>query len=300
MKIIPIPTPILIEDNNQTNEARQSSTEQCQNWKMSLEESKDSVLIASSNNVRGSKEESGLITDQASPSKIERIDCEDDYVIFDMCVAIGLKPNARIEVKWSIIMIRSNILERETRWWGAKLLPHDGRMRTLFEVDGLGDDPVTVPIRVLDYDPYVSGGFHERSTAEVVFLNDHLLYEMATDTYLSFRTEGSAWEDEDLDATGNTVTSVSCNGLKEYELRETFEVMLQSALISSGHLRKMKTLSAAQQYVMTEYIGIAKETLFENMIERINGESDGVITGDCVRKCVHEMERLWHCILRSM
>mmetsp|Transcript_40040 Transcript_40040/g.48800 ORF Transcript_40040/g.48800 Transcript_40040/m.48800 type:complete len:328 (+) Transcript_40040:181-1164(+) len=300
-------------ENNSINEGNTmgTSTESCsteqrenKNQKRSLEESLGSNVATSKSNDDGdSNSQPQPTTDTVPPLKKQRTDerdkrpqdsekkeSEDDELMVDVCEAIGLKANTRIEVKWDLIMEESNALETETRWWGAKLLPHDGRMHTLSEVDGLGDDTVTVPLRVLDYDPYVAGGFTERSTAEVAFLNNHLLFEIATETHLSFRAEGSDWEvDENAEADDDTVISASSDGGKEEGLRSMIEAILQSAFVASGCSNKMETLSAAQQCFMAEKIRVTKESLINKMMKRINEEDAGVITADCVKQCMQEM-----------
>jgi len=88
------------------------------------------------------------------------------------------------------------------------------------------------------------GGFYERSIAKVVILNDHLLIEVATGSHLSFRSEGSMWDDderddqdtgdntmiseetEDQDSDDVTIISGNSDGSKEDEVRATIEATI--------------------------------------------------------------------------
>ena len=126
---------------------------------------------------------------------------------FDVFKTLNLEGGDRLELLWCLAApgeedetaVEEGSTERpmttdtkeETRWWGATLLPVEKPVRyfTFSEAEDEEDDesPVSsgssanpsasfeagirVPIRVLDYDPYIEGGFPENSLNEVAFLS---------------------------------------------------------------------------------------------------------------------------------
>jgi hypothetical protein len=106
------------------------------------------------------------------------------WSIHDICEQVlGLKGGDRVEVLWDISPEEEEetpasadvaAAKSETRWWGATLLPPDSPVRYYTFDDEEGDEAVdleSVPIRVLDYDPYVEGGFPDKSLNDVAFLS---------------------------------------------------------------------------------------------------------------------------------
>ena len=168
-----------------------------------------------------------------------------DATILDVCT---LRPGDRIEVKWDLhvdvpietaavtaaggsngdaganashqnqmqtpakqIQMRTTTV---TKWWGAVLLPPDGRTHVLTDDGGdFGSSPppvtpkkpadaATVPVRTLDYDAFPTHGFPDRSVEDVVILSDHTLLNMSSGTRAHYRAEGTGWEPSDSEQIG--------------------------------------------------------------------------------------------------
>lgn len=184
--------------------------------------------------------------------KRPRIDAndEDDDEVVDMAIKVGLKPGDRVQVQWDLTEDFSG--DVETRWWGATLLEHDGRL-----VD-------KAAIRVLDYDPYLAGGFSERSREDVCFVDGECLLSNLGPTM----EEGQVmrWRRE-----GEEATYV----LDEEGLREELNGMLLS--LTSKHSSLFQRLDAATQAKVAEKIAKGKEDLLKAIRKRWQ-ESDRIIS----------------------
>ena len=246
--------------------------------------------------------------------------------ILDVCASIGLKAGDRVEVKWEVHFEedeqgeggvganpragRTEVdgsapppLRSESRWWGASLLPYDGRTRSL--EDGDSGDSARAPLRLLNYDPYPPGGFDDRSEEEAVFLSDHVVMLQSGDR-AHWRKEGDPWEpsteeadlneegehrvDRDADADGAGNVTIDCPGGEE-GVRAVLDAVLQSALGKTGD--RMKMMSASQKALIAERIAKTKERLLVKLLEHAEGEGDGsagkVITPELVRRCMAEL-----------
>jgi len=253
----------------------------------------------------------------------------DESSIVDIAQAISLEPGSRIEVQWDLHF--DTVVEdteeqtdqeaadpdpkndtKQTRWWGGTLLHADTRVHTLQD----GRDEVTVPIRVIDYDPFIEGGFPDRSLEDVCFLTDHSLLNIASDSRACWRKEGDSWEpNTDMDeeerkimvegahAVDDDDISVSSTS-KEDALRVVLDAVLQSAMQKAGIMSKMMKLEASQQSIMAGKIAKAKKKLTDKLLElsgggggdgdaNSNGNGGGletVITTDHIKKCMEELK----------
>jgi hypothetical protein len=249
-----------------------------------------------------------------------------ESTVVDIAQAISLEPGSRIEVQWDLHFddgaeldeteiteggtgVNANNDMKQTRWWGGTLLHPDTRMHTLQD----GEDEVAVPIRVIDYDPYIEGGFPDRSLEDVCFLSDHSLLNHTSDSRAYWRKEGDQWEpnsdmdDEERDimatpggAADNSDDDISVSSTsKEDALRVVLDTVLQSAMQKAGIMNKMMKLEASQQSAMAEKIAQAKQKLTEKLLEQLNGNdgdnSNGggletVITTDHIKKCMEGLK----------
>lgn len=116
----------------------------------------------------------------------------------DICKISNLKDGDRIEVHWDVQDDGSKTM---TRWWGAKLLPHDGRVHVLEDEDSLTNvkESVTVPLRVLLYDSYKEGGYPEKTKVDVAFVSDRLVFDLSMQCTCCWRKQGSDWEPNSAD-----------------------------------------------------------------------------------------------------
>jgi len=246
--------------------------------------------------------------------------------VVDIAQAISLENASRIEVQWDLHFdngtsldeteitegdtgVNANNDTKQTRWWGGTLLHHDTRMHTLQD----GQDEVTVPIRVVDYDPYIEGGFPDRSLEDVCFLTDHSLLNHASDSRAYWRKEGEQWEPNiDMDeeerkimaapegAVNNSDDDISVSSTsKEDALRVVLDTVLQSAMQKAGIMNKMMKLEPSQQSAMAEKIAKAKQKLTDNLLGQLNGNGDEdsngggletVITTDHIKKCMEGLQ----------
>lgn len=245
----------------------------------------------------------------------------------DVCLTLGLNAGDRVEVLWTLHpdeeeedgdnsgegtveassakagnnegtppTTNGTITGTHNRWWGATLLPHDGRVHVLCpdeneEKNVQNSDAVTVPIRVLDYDPYPDGGFQERSKEDVAFLSAHSILNIGSGSSAYFRREGTDWEapqnedenDPMMMAADDLYVSATTPSSREDALRTVLDTVLARSLINMGAEKKMLGLTAAQRCVVAERIAQGKERLLETM----RGH-EGVITGDHMRQFMEE------------
>lgn len=260
--------------------------------------------------------------------------------ILDVAETIGLKPGTRVEVRWDLsfddnekVDINDNNIDNdkkdadtgeqndnsttqrsETRWWGGTLLPDDGRTFTINN----DNDEVTVPLRSIDYDPYLPS-FPDRSIEDVCFLSPHFLLNVSSDSRSCWRLEGDTWEpseedeDEDngetfiFDSIPNTERGSSegdiddeisvASASQEDGLREVLDTILRNALQTSGVMEKMKSLEPSLQSTMAEKIATTKDKLVEKMLAKLNNDGannqgngiDNVITPELVKSVMSEL-----------
>lgn len=199
----------------------------------------------------------------------------------------------------------------ETRWWAANLLPHDGTSYHILHddgCDGAEEETTTsvnpteknedenhqttqeqtqknihissakLPVRVLDYDPYVAGGFDEREISRVVFLSNHSIMDIDTQLTLWFRIEGSNWDegmpsDQEKLQSRDKTNSTTINNNSEGQIRDILDDVLKSALEKTGMNQKMNNLTAAQQCYMADRIVKAKERLLTKLMSSQSNHS---------------------------
>ena len=277
-----------------------------------------------------------------------------DAAILDLC---PLRPGDRIEVKWDLHVdvpvdagsndatgtddgssstnnshktpVKQTVQTKTiTLWWGAFLLPPDGRTHLLTDDGGdFGSSPVpapkkpadaaTVPVRTLDYDAMPHYGFPDRSLEDVVFLSDHTLLNMSSGTRAHYRKEGTNWEPShaeqigedglcradlgqadtpaaaaapasDASTTASASPSVTVNG--EDGIRTILDSVLLKAM--SGVSDQLGRLNPAQQRVVAAKIADAKEKLVTKMVQArdgTNGSGGTVITPAYVKQCMEEV-----------
>jgi hypothetical protein len=229
--------------------------------------------------------------------------------IIDIAKDINLEPGARLQVQWDLHFDGADegVEMKQTKWWGGTLLQPDGRTHELQD----GEDRVKVPIRVIDYDPYVEAGFPERSLEDVCFLSDHSLLNISSDSRAYWRREDDAWEPTgDLDEEERKIMSTEGNvsddeisvssTSKEDALKIILDTVLQNALQKAGIVEKMKKLDAFQQRLMAEKIARAKRKLTEKLLEQVASDDgkdnenavgfETVITKEHIAKCMEELQ----------
>ena len=264
--------------------------------------------------------------------------CSSSSAILDLC---PLRPGDRIEVKWDLHVDvpveaggssssssnnnnsnnsqhKTPVKQQEqaiqtktiTMWWGAFLLPPDGRTHVLTDDGGdFGASPVptpkkpadaaTVPVRSLDYDAMPHYGFPDRSLEDVVFLSDHTLLNMSSGTRAHYRKEGTSWEPSDSEQIGEdglcradlgqadtpaaaaaSVSAASASASAPAASpcvtvngEEGIRTVLDSVLMKamSGVSDQLGRLNPAQQRVVAAKIADAKEKLVTKMVEARDG-----------------------------
>ena len=104
---------------------------------------------------------------------------DEDNDVVDTAATFCHKDGDRIEVEWDIEGTGEQD-EVQTHWWGATLLPFDGRTKD------------QVAIRTLEYDAHPDGGFPEKSREDVVFLGHNTLADPENmEQVLHYRRAGS-------------------------------------------------------------------------------------------------------------
>lgn len=220
----------------------------------------------------------------------------------DIAQELKLAEGTRIQVRWEISIGD----KEEIKWWSGILLPqNEGQTHTLHD----DDDEVIVPVRQIDYDPYIEGGFPERSVEHVCFLSDHSILNIRDDTRAFWRKEGDDWEpsNEDEDelnllrgdygmeanvASDDDDVSVSSSS-PEDALRMILNNVLQTALQKTGVMDRMEKLPQSQQGMIAERIARAKEKLMNKLLEQSmigDGGLQRVITKEHVLQCMQELQ----------
>mmetsp|Transcript_3456 Transcript_3456/g.5768 ORF Transcript_3456/g.5768 Transcript_3456/m.5768 type:complete len:245 (-) Transcript_3456:84-818(-) len=170
---------------------------------------------------------------------------------------LGLKPGDRVQVQWDLTDDTTEL--SETRWWGATLLEHDGR---------ISDDGYA--IRLLDYDPFLAGGFPDNSLESVVFVNEFTLLNADTSDPMAWRREG----EEEVVALG------------EDDLREDLNGMLVGIL--DKHNALWQRLDAAKQAEMAETIAKGKENIIDAFRKRWATDNNKIISAADIPSILQE------------
>jgi hypothetical protein len=219
----------------------------------------------------------------------------------DIAQELKLAEGTRVQVRWEISIGD----KEEIKWWSGILLPqNEGQTHTLHD----DDDEVVVPVRQIDYDPYIEGGFPERSVEHVCFLSDHSILNMSDDARAFWRKEGDDWEpsneDEDernlfngdygteADVASDDDVSVSSSS-PEDALHMILNSVLQTALKKTGVMDRMEKLPQSQQGIIAERIAKAKEKLMNKLLEQSmigDGGLERVITKEHVLQCMQELQ----------
>lgn len=173
--------------------------------------------------------------------------------VLDVCVKLGLKGGERLEVEWQLEEPASEANggkpQTVNKWWGCRLMPHDGKTE-----DG-------VAVRQLEYDPYPEGGFPDPAVEDAIFLSHDILISPESHAEFRFRPEGV----------------VQFNN--EEETREAINGILMSTL--NKHSEAWKNLDRAAQARIADGIAQKKEQLVEAIM---NHSKSAVIGGEDMKE----------------
>lgn len=173
--------------------------------------------------------------------------------VLDVCVKLGLKGGERLEVEWQLEEPASEANggkpQMVNKWWGCRLMPHNGKTE-----DG-------VAVRQLEYDPYPEGGFPDSSVEDAIFLSHDILISPESHAEFRFRPEGV----------------VQFNN--EEETREAINGILMSTL--NKHSEAWKNLDRAAQARIADGIAQKKEQLVEAIM---NHSKSAVIGGEDMKE----------------
>jgi hypothetical protein len=84
-------------------------------------------------------------------------------------------------------------------WWGASLAEWDNRYYDLR--DDETNEVMSVPLHVLSYDANPAMGYPDVTASEVVFVGEHLIFDVALQMTSVFKREGDSWLPSDVDLT---------------------------------------------------------------------------------------------------
>jgi hypothetical protein len=206
-------------------------------------------------------------TTESEPPKLVSVVQPED----DVATLLGYEPGHRFEVEWDVGQAE------KTHWWGATLLAYDGRAYTMTDEEGdAPTDSATFPIRVLDYDPYLAGGFPERSQEDVVFLSHELLLNPTSGETLSYRPHQST--------ANNSTTEEPTLSVERHRVEDIVNVVLEKALAkvtgdqTSATGEKWKQMSPGRQALIARKVAARKEKLVELLSNFPAAGSDAVIT----------------------
>jgi len=190
---------------------------------------------------------------------------DDAGEVLDLATHFSIRPGDRVEVEWEVLPSTSEeedataaagTTKARTRWWGATLLPHDGRT----------DD--SVAIRTLEYDSYPEGGFPDKSKEDVIFIghNTVLNYkgpdavvEEGDEEILQFRLPGRSSDGAEGDGGAVYVTD-----------RDDIEKVVNDILVSAmaNNESKFKNLDRASQAHIAQKVASKREKLISLLEQR--------------------------------
>lgn len=178
-------------------------------------------------------------------SKAAAEDSKDEAAVdnnrpLDLATTLGYKPGDRFEVKWFIETAEGT---DTTHWWGCTLLPADDT-RTK---DG-------VAIRTLEYDPYVEGGFPEKSLEDAIFIGPAVMANPETCEELPYRLEG-----------GDDTAAV---WYSRNDVEGIVNATLEQAMAKNS--KAWSKMTAAQQTVIAGVVADKKEKLLDLLLSHPN------------------------------
>ncbi|CAB9508966.1 expressed unknown protein [Seminavis robusta] len=163
----------------------------------------------------------------------------------DLCQQMGLLDGSRLEVEWQLVNDDDSMT---TRWWGCKLLPHDGRVE-----DG-------VAVRVLEYDA-LEPHYPEPSREDVLFLSSEILISPESQAEFKYRVK-------------DVVV-----GLTNDQTREFVTNILMQAF--NRQQASFPQMDRATQGALAESFCRKKEALLDALAAHNNGP---IITADRIRE----------------
>lgn len=197
----------------------------------------------------------------------------------------------RLELKWEITKKENTVL---THWWNAAQAPWDGRMYDI----SIGDieyneeekkkstkiSSTALPLNRLIYDPFPNGGFSKQHITDVVFLNNHQLFDLEHKVIVQYRI---------AENTRKETNKVSSIRNIEQDLRLSLDDSLRVVLNSSFISKKVENLTAAEHCAMAEMVWNIKERLLRNMVmkckeKQLEGENS-TISPEFLKKSIEEI-----------
>jgi hypothetical protein len=178
--------------------------------------------------------------------------------VLDLALTFGCEPGLRLEVEWDVVDGNKtdsnddgetgNKATTTTRWWGATLLPYDGRVTVDSEV-----------VRTLEYDAYPEGGFPEKIKEDVVFIGQYTLCDPYTQEIMAFRLEGGEdmWFSGDRTDLEDTVDTCLASAMEKHkDLWDKLTPARQAEIASmlSSHKEKFVDLLSTHTVITPEVI----------------------------------------------
>jgi len=210
--------------------------------------------------------------------------------IVNICQDFDLQ-HKRLEMKWEVEKKNNTIL---VHWWNAVQVPWDGRIYNI----SIGDvecneeekqestkiSSVAFPLQRLLYEPFPDGGFLKQTYVDVVFLNNHELFDLDQKVIVPYRlAENNAKETNEFSSIQNI----------EQDLRSILDDNLRAVFNSSFISKKTENLTAAEHCVMAEMVWNIKERLLRSMIvkckEKQVEEENSAITPEFLKKSIEEI-----------
>lgn len=157
---------------------------------------------------------------------------------------------------------------------------------------------MTVPLRVLLYDSYPEGGYPDKSTAEVAFVSDHLVFDLGIGATCCWRKHGDAWEPTQTDLTEATASAEAASSTSNWSgnvffdgSRESMTTIIDSVIGRAfiGVSQQYSKLTAAQQRVVASAVGDAKVKFVDQMMAECSETK--VITPAHVKRCMEVVKR---------
>ncbi|GMI40098.1 hypothetical protein TeGR_g2224 [Tetraparma gracilis] len=215
----------------------------------------------------------------------------------DVLQQLDLHTGSRVVVMWDLESEGGGSFT-ET-WWGASILPYAAGSTYELRDDETGD-VATVPMHTLRYDANELLGYPEATESDVVFLSEHLIFDVGLQMTSVFKKEGSAWLPSDVDLTEaqgaeekqgkeEKKEEAVVIGSTRAEYEDFFDAMFASSFASVQSM--YSGVSGSSKMAVAEIFAKSRTEIVDSLWNKTQGMSE--VTTEVVQEIIAEVgERL--------